>query len=117
MLGRKPVRLVLEALDRERGEWIRAMDKGCLGQVAMEQNHRCAVGQTLLVRAGQGTAEAFVPMGDVKGLPIVVAYPGDLQRDEDLEEESVALSREVEDLSRRLQRLSRQGWLEVLRNK
>jgi predicted translin family RNA/ssDNA-binding protein len=53
-------------------------------------------------------------MGEVKGLPIVIPHPSELQRAQDLEEESVALSREIEELSRRLQRLTRQGWLEAI---
>jgi hypothetical protein len=57
-------------------------------------------------------AVAFMPIGEVKGLPIVILHASELQRAETLEQESVALSRELEELSRRLQRLSRQGWLE-----
>ena len=51
-------------------------------------------------------------MGEVKGLPIVIPSASELQRAESLEKESVAISREVEELSRRLQLLLRQGWLE-----
>jgi hypothetical protein len=53
-------------------------------------------------------------MGEVKSLPIVIPGTSELKRVEAIEEESVALSREVEELSRRLQRLSRHGWLEDL---
>lgn len=91
---------------------IRLRPNAPLTPAALVQYLRSAVGQALLDKAGQGTAVAFVPMGEVKGLPIVIPHPGELQRAEDLEEESVALSREVEELSRRLLRLSRQGWLE-----
>jgi hypothetical protein len=91
---------------------IRLRPNAPLTPAALVQYLRSAVGQTLLVRAGQRPDVAFVPMGEVKGLPIVIPHPSELQRAEDLEEESVALSREVEELSRRLQRLSRQGWLE-----
>lgn len=70
------------------------------------------VEQIQLNKAVQQTAVAFVPMGEVKGLSIVIPHPDELQRAEDLEEESEALSREVEELTRRLQWLSRQGWLE-----
>ena len=73
---------------------------------------RSAVGQTLLNKAGQGAVVSFMPMGEVKSLPVVIPHPSELQRAEALEQESVALSREVEELSRRLQRLSRQGWLD-----
>ena len=81
---------------------------------ALVQYLRSAVGQILLDKAGQGTAVAFVPMGEVKSLPVVIPNSSELQQAEALEEESVALSREVEELSRRLQRLSRHGWLEDL---
>jgi hypothetical protein len=91
---------------------VRLRPNAPLTPAALVQYLRSAVGQTLLDKAGQGTAVAFVPMGEVKGLPVVIPHPSELQRAEDLEEESVALSREVEELSRRLQRLSRQGWLE-----
>ena len=76
------------------------------------KNLRSAVGQPLLDKADQGTAVAFVPIGEVKSMPVVIPHPSELQRAEALEQESVALSREVEELSRKLQRLSRQGWME-----
>lgn len=91
---------------------IRLRPNAPLTPVALVQYLRSAVGQTLLNRAGQGAAVAFVPMGEVKSLPIVIPDASELKRVEDLEEESVALSREVEELSLRLQKLSRQGWLE-----
>jgi hypothetical protein len=53
-------------------------------------------------------------MGEVKGLPIVIPHPSELKQAETLEEESVALNRELEELSCRLQRLSRQGWMDDL---
>jgi hypothetical protein len=79
---------------------------------ALVQYLRSAVGQTLLDKAGQGTAVAFVPMGEVKSLPVVIPNASELQQAEAIEQESVALSREVQALRRRLQSLSRQGWLE-----
>ena len=91
---------------------VRLRPNAPLTPAALVQYLRSAVGQTLLDKAGQGTAVAFVPMGAVKGLPIVIPHPSELQRAQGLEEEGAALSREVEELSRRLQRLSRQGWLE-----
>jgi hypothetical protein len=59
-------------------------------------------------------AVAFMPMGEVKGLPIVIPHASELQRAETLEQESVALSRELEELSRRLQSLCQQGWLDQM---
>jgi hypothetical protein len=64
-----------------------------------------------LDKAGQGPTIAFVPMGEVKCMPVVIPHPSELQRVEALEQETVALSREVEELSRKLQRLSREGWM------
>lgn|GEM_PF-1838529 len=91
---------------------VRQRPNAPLTPAALVQYLRSAVGQILLDKAGQGTVVAFVPMREVKGLPIVIPKPSELGRAEDLEQESVALSREVEELNRRLQRLSRQGWLE-----
>ena len=91
---------------------IRLRPNARLTPVALVQYLRSAVGQTLLNRAGQGATVAFVPMGEVKSLPIVIPGASELKRVEALEEESVALSREVEELSLKLQQLSRQGWLE-----
>lgn len=93
---------------------IRLRPNAPLTPAALMQYLRSAVGQTLLDKAGQGTAVTFVPMGEVKSLPVVIPHPSELQQAEALEEESVALSREVEELSRRLELLSRRGWLEDL---
>ena len=91
---------------------VRLRPNAPLTPAALVQYLRSDVGQNLLNTVGEGTAVAFVPMGEVKGLPIVIPRASELQRAEALEEESVALSREVEELNRQLQRLSRQGWLE-----
>ena len=91
---------------------VRLRPNAPLTPTVLVQYLRSAVGQNLLNRAGQGTSVAFVPMGEVKGLPILIPHPRELQRAQVLEEEGAALSREVEELSRRLQHLSRQGWLE-----
>jgi type I restriction enzyme M protein len=91
---------------------VRLRPNAPLTPAALVQYLRSAVGQTLLNKAGQGTAVAFVPMGEVKSLPVVIPHPSELQQAEALEQESVALSMEIQELSRRLQRLSRHGWLE-----
>ena len=93
---------------------VRLRPNAPLTPAALVQYLRSAVGQTLLNKAGQGAAVSFVPMGEVKGLPVVIPSSSELQRAESLEQESVALSREVEELSRRLQQLSRRGWMEDL---
>ena len=91
---------------------VRLRPNAPLTPAALVQYLRSAVGQTLLDKAGQGTAVAFVPMGELKSLPVVIPNASELQQAEALEQESVALSREVQELSHRLQSLSRQGWLE-----
>jgi hypothetical protein len=93
---------------------VRLRPNAPLTPAALVQYLRSAVGQTLLNKAGQGAAVSFVPMGEVKGLPVVIPNSSELQRAESLEQESVALSREVKELSRRLQQLSRQAWMEDL---
>lgn len=50
------------------------------------QDLRSAVGQTLLDKARQETAVAFVPRGEVKRLP-VIPHRSELQRAASLEEE------------------------------
>lgn len=93
---------------------VRLRPNAPLTPAALVQYLRSAVGQTLLGKAGQRPDVAFVPIGEVKSMPVVIPHPSELQRAEALEQESVALSREVEELSRKLQRLSRQGWMEDL---
>lgn len=94
---------------------VRLRPNAPLTPAALVQYLRSAVGQTLLGKAGQRPdVVAFMPIGEVKRMPVVIPHPSELQRAEALEQESVALSREVEELSRKLQRLSRQGWMEDL---
>jgi hypothetical protein len=93
---------------------IRLRPNAPLSPAALVQYLRSAVGKNLLKKAGQGSAVAFVPMGEVKSLPIVIPSASELQRAEDLQQKRVALSRKVEVLTRQLQRLSRQGWMEDL---
>jgi hypothetical protein len=93
---------------------VRLRPNAPITPTALVQYLRSAVGQTLLNKAGQGAVVSFMPMGEVKGLPIVIPHHSELKRAETLEEESVALNRELGELSRRLQRLSREGWMEDL---
>lgn len=93
---------------------IRLRPRAPLSPTALVQYLRSAVGQTLLNKAGQDTGVGFVPMGEVKALPVVIPSAKELQRADAVEQESVALSKEVEDLSRRLTELSRHGWMEDL---
>jgi hypothetical protein len=93
---------------------VRLRPNAPLTPAALVQYLRSAVGQTLLNKTGHVETVSFVPMGEVKGLPVVIPSASELQRAESLEQESVVLSREVEELSRRLQRLSQQGWMEDL---
>ncbi len=93
---------------------VRLRGNAPISPAALVQYLRSAVGQAFLNKAGQGATVAFVPMGEVKSLPIVIPRASEVKRVDALEEESVALSSEVEELSRRLSDLSRRGWLEDL---
>jgi hypothetical protein len=93
---------------------VRLRPNAPITPAALVQYLRSAVGQSLLNKAGQGAAVAFVPMGEVKSLPIVIPCASELKRVEALEEESVALSQEVKELSSRLTELSRHGWMDDL---
>jgi len=93
---------------------VRLRPNAPMTPVALVQYLRSAVGQTLLAKSAQGTAVAFVPIGEVKSLPIVIPNPSELQLAEALAQESVALSREVEALSRKLKGLWCKGWMEDL---
>jgi hypothetical protein len=91
---------------------VRLRPNAPLTPAALLQYLRSAVGQTLLNKAGQGISVAFVPMREVKSLPVVIPHSTELKRAEALEQEGLALSREVEQLSSKLECLSRQGWME-----
>ncbi|MEB3169528.1 MAG: hypothetical protein VKK97_12485 [Synechococcaceae cyanobacterium] len=75
-----------------------------------------AVGQTLLARVSLVTTVAFVPMGEIKTLPIVIPSTAEFKRAEEPQEKSVGLSRELENLSSRLAELSRMSVLCVNRD-
>jgi hypothetical protein len=85
-----------------------------LTPAALVQYLRSAVGQTLLDKVSQATPVAFVPMGEVKSLPIVIPSAAELKRAEELQQESLDLSREVANLNCRLTERSRIGWLQDL---
>jgi N-6 DNA Methylase len=93
---------------------VRLRPNAPLSPVALVQYLRSAVGQALLDKVSQGSPVAFVPMGEVKSLPIVIPSSAELKRAEALQEESVELSRELENLSRRLNELSQDGWMQDL---
>jgi hypothetical protein len=93
---------------------IRLRASAPLSPAALVQYLRSAVGQTLLDKASQGTAVAFVPMGEIKGLPVVIPSAAEMKHAVALQQESVELSRELEKLSRRLAELSQIGWMQDL---
>jgi hypothetical protein len=72
------------------------------------------VGQSVLNKVSQGSAVAFVPMGEVKSLPIVIPSAAELKRAETVQQESAELSRELKKLSLRLSELSQIGWMQDL---
>ena len=93
---------------------VRLRPNAPLTPAALVQYLRSAVGQSVLDKVSQGSAVAFVPMGEVKSLPIVIPTAAELKRAEELQEESVELSRQLENLSRRLNELSQDGWMQDL---
>jgi type I restriction enzyme M protein len=93
---------------------VRLRPNAPLTPAALVQYLRSGVGQTLLDKASQGTAVAFVPVGEVKSLPIVIPSASELKRAEELQQKSVELSRELENLSRQLAELSQIGWMQDL---
>lgn len=93
---------------------IRLRPSAPLSPAALVQYLRSAVGQTLLDKASQGTAVAFVPMGEIKGLPVVIPSAAEMKRAAALQQESVELSCELANLSRRLAELSQVGWMQDL---
>lgn len=93
---------------------VRLRPNAPLTPAALAQYLRSAVGQSVLDKVSQGSPVAFVPMGEVKSLPIVIPTAAELKRAEKLQEESMALSRELENLSRLLTGLSQVGWMQDL---
>jgi type I restriction-modification system DNA methylase subunit len=93
---------------------VRLRPNAPLTPAALVQYLRSAVGQSVLDKVSQGSAVAFVPMGEVKSLPIVIPTAAELKRAEELQEESVELSRQLENLSRRLNELTQDGWMQDL---
>lgn len=93
---------------------IRLRPSAPLSPAALVQYLRSAVGQTLLDKASQGTAVAFVPMGEIKGLPVVIPSAAEMKRAAALQQESVELSCELKNLSRRLAEVSQVGWMQDL---
>jgi hypothetical protein len=93
---------------------VRLRPSAPLSPAALVQYLRSAVGQTLLDKASQGAAVAFIPMGEIKGLPVVIPSAAEMKRADALQQESVELSCELENLSRRLAELSQIGWMQDL---
>jgi hypothetical protein len=93
---------------------VRLRPNAPLTPAALVQYLRSTVGQSVLDKVSQGSAVAFVPMGEVKSLPIVIPSASELKRAEELQAETVELSRELETLGRRLTELSQAGWMQDL---
>jgi hypothetical protein len=51
-------------------------------------------------------------MGEIKGLPVVIPSAAEMKRAAALQQESVELSCELANLSRRLAELSQVGWMQ-----
>jgi hypothetical protein len=91
---------------------IRLRPNAPLTPSALAQYLRSTVGQYLLQKASQGGSVAFVPMGEVKCLRVVVPSKSEQQRSKSIERESMALSKEIRELGQKLEQIERQGWLQ-----
>ena len=91
---------------------IRLRPNSPLSPAALAQYLRSALGQSLLQKAGQSASVAFVPMGELKSLPVVIPSSSELRVSEVLERERVSLNNEIAELSQKLKRLEHHGWLQ-----
>ena len=85
-----------------------------LNSKALVQYLRSEIGQCFFQKRSQGTGVAFIPMGDVKSIPVVVPSKEELKHSHQLFETSLALSKELKSLAQQLETLSSQGWLHDL---
>ena len=91
---------------------VRLRANAPLSPDALVQYLRSDIGQFLLQKASQGSAVAFVPMGDLKSIPIVIPTQEEKQRSIQVLATSKELSQELEQLTVKLNQLSCNGWLE-----
>ena len=91
---------------------IRPRANAPISPEALVQYLRSDIGQALIQKSSQGTGVAFVPMGEVKSIPVVIPTDQEAERSKQIQSTSAELSLEVKRLTIKLQELSSRGWLE-----
>lgn len=79
---------------------------------ALVQYLRSEIGQALFRKLSQGTAVAFIPMGTVKSIPVVVPTEEEKKSSDQIKVKTNKLSTEIERLTGELNEISQKGWLE-----
>lgn len=85
-----------------------------LSATALVQYLRSEIGKFLFQKRTQGTGVAFIPMGEVKNLPVVIPNKEEAERSEQISETCSELSEKLNRLTHQLETISNQGWLHNL---
>ena len=93
---------------------IRLRQNAPLSATALVQYLRSEIGQSLFQKRSQGTGVAFIPMGEIKNLPVVIPNEQELERSEQISEVCTELSKKLSRLTHELETISNQGWLQDL---
>ena len=79
---------------------------------ALVQYLRSEIGQELFKKRSQGTAVAFIPMGTVKAIPVIIPSAEEKKRSDQISNKSNELSIEIKRLTDQLNETSQKGWIE-----
>ena len=79
---------------------------------ALVQYLRSEIGQFFFQKRSQGTGVAFIPMGEVKSIPVIIPSEEENKRSNQLKTRTNKLSLEIKRLTYELSEISRNGWLE-----
>lgn len=93
---------------------IKLRENAPLSATALVQYLRSQIGQLLFQKRAQGTGVAFIPMGEIKNLPVVIPNEQELERSEQISEVCTELSKKISRLTHELETISNQGWLQDL---
>ena len=78
---------------------------------ALVQYLRSEIGQALFKKLSQGTAVAFIPMGTVKSIPVIIPTDEEKKSSDQIKSETNKLSTEIKRLKGELNKISQKGWL------
>ena len=79
---------------------------------ALVQYLRSEIGQFFFQKRSQGTGVAFIPMGEVKSIPVIIPTEEENKRSNQLKTRTSKLSFEIKRLANELSEISQNGWLE-----